>query len=395
MSENFQPFPHFSTDALHAGQDPEQWNCKAVVPLISLSTTFKQEAPGKHSGYEYTRAGNPTRTCLEACFAAIEGGKHACVFSSGLAATGTVTSLLDLDDHIIAMDDLYGGTNRFFRNIGKARGIKTSFADMRNPEHVKKALTPKTKLVWIETPTNPTMRLVDIKAVAEIAHAYNADIMVAVDNTFTTSYFQRPLSLGADIVFHSVTKYLNGHSDVLMGALMLNSTTLYEKLQWHQLAAGAVPSPFDCYLVNRGLKTLAVRLKQHQHNALTLAKHLEGHPKIEKVIHPGLPSHPQHDLAVKQQRGFSGMLTIYVKGGLKEASTFLSSLKVFTLAESLGGYESLAELPSLMTHASVSAEERAKLDISDSLIRLSVGLEDIEDLIADVNQALDKAIPSD
>lgn len=393
MSDNFQPFPHFSTDALHAGQDPGQWNCKAVVPLISLSTTFKQEAPGKHAGYEYTRAGNPTRTCLEACMAAIEGGKHACVFSSGLAATSTVTSLLQHGDHIVAMDDLYGGTNRLFRNIGKARGLETSFVDMRNPEEVRKAITPKTRLVWIETPTNPTMRIVDIKAVSEIAHSF-PDVLVVVDNTFTTSYFQRPLSLGADIVFHSVTKYLNGHSDVLMGALMLNSTEIYEKLNWHQLAGGAVPSPFDCYMVNRGLKTLAVRMKQHQSNALALAKHLEAHPKVEKVIHPGLASHPQNELAKKQQRGFSGMLTIYVKGGLEESSKFLSSLRVFTLAESLGGYESLAELPSIMTHASISAEERAKLGISDALVRLSVGLEDIEDLISDVDQALDKAIPS-
>ncbi|XP_033730904.1 cystathionine gamma-lyase-like [Pecten maximus] len=285
--ENLKPFKHFATDAIHAGQEPEQWKCKAVVPMISMSTTFKQEGPGQHCGYEYSRSGNPTRNCLEKCIAALEGAKLGMVFASGLATTTAITHLLKQGDHIVSMNDLYGGTNRYFKKVASRMGIETSFVDCTVAKNVGAAIKPNTKMVWMETPTNPTMQLVDIEAVVSVVRASNQDIFVVVDNTFMSSYFQRPLSLGADIVMHSLTKYMNGHSDSVMGALATNSDKLGEELRFLQNAFGPIPSPFDCFLVNRGLKTLHVRMKEHMKNGLAVAKFLESHRCVEKVIHPG------------------------------------------------------------------------------------------------------------
>jgi len=391
--ENFTPFPSFATDALHVGQEPEQWKSMAVIPPISMSTTFKQYAPSEHTGYEYSRSGNPTRDCLEKCLASLEKAKYGMVFASGLAASNTLTFLLEKGDHIVSMDDVYGGTNRMFKQCTSRMGITTTFADCTDISQVEAAVQPNTKMVWVETPTNPTMKLVDIEAVVKVARTKaHKDCFVVVDNTFMSSYFQRPLELGADMVMHSLTKYMNGHSDSVMGAICTSNEGLAERVRFLQNAVGPVPSPFDSFLVNRGLKTLAVRMKQHMSNGLAVAKFLEADPRVEKVRHPGLPSHPQHELAKRQMRGYSGMVTVYIKGGKEEASTFLKNLKVFVLAESLGGVESLAELPSVMTHASVPLNEREKLGISDNMVRLSVGIEDEEDLIADLDQALAAAV---
>lgn len=389
--DDFVPYAHFSTQAIHVGQEPEQWGSRAVVPPISLATTFKQDEPGKHAGFEYSRSGNPTRNCVEKCIAALENGKHALLFSSGLAATMVVTNLLNAGDHIISMDDVYGGTNRYFRKVAERMNIETSFVDATDVELVRASMKPNTKLVWLETPTNPMMKVVDIAAVAKVAHQ-QPDVIVVVDNTFMSSYFQRPLDCGADMSMHSLTKYMNGHTDVVMGAVILNDDDVAARLRFLQNAIGAVPSPFDCFLVNRGLKTLPVRMKAHMNNGLAVARWLETNPRVTKVIHPGLKSHPHYELARRQMRGYSGMVTFYIKGGEDEARRFLSSLKIFTLAESLGGFESLAEHPGIMTHASVAREEREQLGISDSLVRLSVGLEDVTDLIADLDQALLTAV---
>ncbi|XP_046446163.1 cystathionine gamma-lyase-like isoform X2 [Daphnia pulex] len=383
--------PTFATRAIHDAQDPEQWDAMPVVLPISLATTFKQDAPAEFRSYEYGRSGNPTRTTFEKVLASLEGAKHGLTFASGLAASTTIVHLLSAGDHIVSMDDLYGGTNRYLRKVADRMNIKTTFVDATNPENVEKAIQENTKLVWVETPTNPTLKLVDIAAVAEIVHK-RENILLVVDNTFLSSYFQRPLELGADIVMHSLTKYMNGHSDVIMGAAMTNDDDVHTRLRFLQNAIGPVPSPFDCFLVNRSLKTLHLRMREHMKNGLAVARYLENHPCVERVIHPGLPSHPQHELAKRQCYGHSGMITIYIKGGLPESRAFFKALKVFTLAESLGGYESLAELPALMTHASVCAEERATLGITDNLIRLSVGLEDVGDLIADLDQALKAAV---
>uniref|UniRef100_A0A8D0TUR2 Cystathionine gamma-lyase n=2 Tax=Sus scrofa TaxID=9823 RepID=A0A8D0TUR2_PIG len=356
-SHGFLPrFQHFATQAIHAGQEPEQWASKAVVPPISLSTTFKQEAPGQHSGFEYSRSGNPTRNCLEKAVAVLDGAKYSLAFASGLAATVTITHLLKAGDQIISMDDVYG-------------------------------------LVWIETPTNPILKMIDIEACAQIVHKHG-DIILVVDNTFMSAYFQRPLALGADICMYSATKYMNGHSDVVMGLVSLNSETLHSRLRFLQNSLGAVPSPIDCYLCNRGLKTLQVRMEKHFENGMAVAQFLESHPLVEKVIYPGLPSHPQHELAKRQCTGCPGMISFYIKGSLHHAETFLKSLKLFTLAESLGGYESLAELPAIMTHSSVPKSDREVLGIRDTLIRLSVGLEDKQDLMDDLDQALKAAHPT-
>ncbi|OXB66604.1 hypothetical protein ASZ78_013863 [Callipepla squamata] len=365
------PFAHFGTQAIHAGQEPEQWRSGALVPPVSLSTTFKQQAPGQHAGYDYSRCGNPTRTCLEKAVAVLDGAKYSLAYASGLAATVNVTHLLKAGDTIICMDDVYGGTNRYFRKIAMEMGLN---------------------LVWIETPTNPTLKVIDIQGCANVIRKHK-DILLAVDNSFMSAYFQRPLSLGADICMYSATKYMNGHSDVVMGLVSVNRDDLYEKLNFLQGSLGAIPSPFDCYLCNRGLKTLRLRMNQHFSNALAVGRFLESNPRVEKVIYPGLPSHPQHELVKKQCTGCPGMLSFYIKGNLKHATAFLKSIKVFTLAESLGGYESLAELPAVMTHASVPKEEREALGISDTLIRLSIGLEDEEDLLQDLDQALKAAIP--
>lgn len=391
MAEDFgylKNDPTFSTRAIHAGNDPEQWNSMAVVPPISMATTFKQDGPADFRQFEYGRSGNPTRNCLEKCLASLENAKHGLTFSSGLAATTTITHLLSAGDHLISMDDLYGGTNRYFRRVATRLGIEVTFVDAVDPNKVKAALKSNTKMIWIETPTNPTLKIVDIAAVAEIAKSQK-DVFMVVDNTFMSSYFQRPLNFGADLVMHSLTKYMNGHSDVIMGAICTNRDDLHERLRFLQNAIGPVPSPFDCYLVNRSLKTLAVRMEQHMRNSIAVARFLEKHPCVEKVIHPILPSHPQHELAKRQCYGHSGMMTFYIKGNNLEASKkFFKQLKVFTLAESLGGYESLVELPSVMTHASVLPEDRAKLGITDGLIRISCGLENTDDLVNDLDQAL-------
>ncbi|XP_072540483.1 cystathionine gamma-lyase-like isoform X2 [Salminus brasiliensis] len=384
-------FSSFATDAIHVGQEPEQWNSMAVVPPISLSTTFKQYGPGKHAGFEYSRSGNPTRRCLERAVAALDGAKHCVALASGLAATVTVTHMLKSGDGIVCMNDVYGGTNRYFQRIAAEIGYDISFADCTKTEVLKATLKSNTKMLWIETPSNPTMKVVDIQACSDIAHEYSKDIIVVVDNTFMSAYFQRPLALGADICMYSATKYMNGHSDVVMGLISVNREDLYERLKFLQNALGAVPSPFDCYMCNRGLKTLHLRMKQHFKNAMAVAQFLEADPRVDKVIFPGLPSHPQHELMKKQCTGCPGMITFYIKGKLENATAFLSNLKLFALAESLGGYESLAEHPAIMTHASVPEKERKELGISDTLIRLSVGLEDEEDIIADLNQALGAA----
>ncbi|KAM4721770.1 cystathionine gamma-lyase-like [Rhinophrynus dorsalis] len=392
MEGYLEGFEHFATQAIHTGQEPEQWTSMAVVPPISLSTTFKQYGPGEHAGFEYSRSGNPTRNCLEKAVAALDGAKYCLAYASGLAATVNIAHLLKSGDEIICNSDVFGGTNSYFRKIASEMGLKVTFVDCSKLRYLEAAITTDTKLLWIETPTNPTLTVIDIQGCADIAHKHK-DIIFAVDNTFMSAYFQRPLALGADICMYSATKYMNGHTDVVMGLVSVNCDKLYEKLKFLQNAIGAIPSPFDCYLCNRGLKTLHLRMKQHFQNGLAVAKFLEMDPRVDKVIFPGLPSHPQYELTKKQSTGVPGMITFYIKGNLEHAKTFLKSLKVFALATSLGGYESLAEHPAIMTHASVPEEDRAVLNISDSLIRLSIGLEDIEDIIGDLDQALRAAHP--
>ncbi|XP_041506290.1 cystathionine gamma-lyase [Microtus oregoni] len=385
-------FQHFATQAIHVGQEPEQWNSRAVVLPISLATTFKQDSPGQSSGFVYGRSGNPTRNSLEKAVAALDGAKHCLAFASGLAATTTITHLLKAGDEVICIDEVYGGTNRYFRRVAPEFGLKVSFVDCTQIKLLESAITPQTKLVWIETPTNPTLKMTDIEACARIVHKHE-DIILVVDNTFMSAYFQRPLALGADICMCSATKYMNGHSDVVMGLVSVNSDELNNRLRFLQNSIGAIPSPFDCYLCCRGLKTLQVRMEKHFKNGMAVATFLESNPRVEKVIYPGLPSHPQHELAKRQCTGCPGMVSFYIKGALRHSETFLKSLKLFILAESLGGYESLAELPAIMTHASVPEKDRATLGISDTLIRLSVGLEDEKDLIEDLDQALKAAHP--
>ncbi|KAJ0182403.1 hypothetical protein K1T71_001772 [Dendrolimus kikuchii] len=388
MAENgfLEHRPGFATLAIHAGQEPEKWKSASVVPPIVTSTTFKQPAPAEHTGFEYGRSGNPTRNTLEECLAALDGGKHGLTFASGLGATTTLVALLSTGDHIISSDDVYGGTNRLLRQVVSRMGIETTFVDFSDIKKVSSAIRENTRMIWLETPTNPLLKVVDIAAISKIAKN-RGNIIVVVDNTFLTPYLQRPLDFGADIVVYSLTKYMNGHSDVIMGAAIVNDDSLEARLRFLQNAMGVVPSPMDCYLVNRSLKTLALRMEQHKKSSLVIARWLEKHPKVTQVLHPGLNSHLQHDLAKNQTHGHSGVFSFYHTGGLQESRRFLSALKVFILAESLGGYESLAELPSVMTHASVPAEQRAELGITDSLIRLSVGLEDTEDLVDDLDQA--------
>lgn len=375
----------FETRAVHAGIEPEATSGAVMTPIFQTST-YAQASPGEHQGYEYSRTDNPTRTVLQAQLADLESANHALVFSSGLASIDAVLNTLSAGDHIVAGDDLYGGTYRLFTKVAERRGLTFSFVRAQDPAAVDAAMTDRTRLVWIETPTNPLLNLVDIRAVAEVAHARGA--LVGVDNTFMSPYFQRPLELGADIVMHSMTKYLNGHSDVVMGALMLRDADLYGRLKFLQNSIGAVPGPFDCWLVLRGLKTLALRMRQHAANAQIIAEWLEAHPKVERVIYPGLPSHPQHELAKRQADGFGGMITFFLKGGLEESRRFLSAVQLHTLAESLGGVESLIEHPAIMTHASVPAEVRAEIGLTDNLIRVSAGIEAAEDLIADLSQAM-------
>jgi cystathionine gamma-synthase len=372
----------FATRAIHAGQDPDPATGAVIVPIYQTST-FAQEAVGVHKGYDYARSGNPTRTALETALAALDGGTHALAFASGLAAESTVMMLLSAGDHVIGGDDAYGGTYRLFTKVFARLGISFDFVDTRDPEEVAEAIRPQTRLVWLETPTNPLLKLADIAKIAEVARPRGA--LTLVDNTFASSYLQRPLEQGADIVLYSTTKYMGGHSDVVGGALVLNDDALYERLKFLQNAAGGVPGPFDSWLVLRGLKTLAVRMRAHSENALAVAQFLAEHPAVEQVIYPGLPSHPQHDLARRQMRGFGGMISLVLKGGEAAAHALVTRTKLFTLAESLGGVESLIELPAAMTHASVAG---SPLEVPAGLVRLSVGIEEREDLIADLEAAL-------
>lgn len=375
----------FGTRAIHAGQSPDP-TTGAVMTPIYMTSTYVQQAPGVHKGFEYSRTQNPTRFALQDCLASLEGGKHGLVFASGLAATSTIIQLLDAGDHVIAGDDLYGGTFRLFDKVFRRHGMEFSYVDpVGGGDAVKAALRPNTKLVWVETPTNPMLKLCDIASVAQVCR--DAGVLLAVDNTFMTPFNQQPLSLGADLVCHSMTKYLNGHSDVVGGAIMTNSDELHQRLAFLQNAVGACTSPVDSFMVLRGLKTLHVRMERHEQNARALAEWLQGHAQVERVIYPGLPSHPQHALAKKQQRGFGGMISFDLRGDLDAAKRFLSTCELFALAESLGGVESLAEHPAIMTHASVPPERRRELGINDGFIRLSVGIEDLDDLKADLERA--------
>jgi cystathionine gamma-lyase len=373
------------TLAIHGGQAPDK-ETGAVMPPIHLSSTFAQEGPGKHKGYEYSRTDNPTRRTLEHCLAALESGKHGLAFASGCAATTTVMQLLRPGDHVVACDDVYGGTFRILDKLFVPMGIRVSWVDLTAPSALDAAIEPATKLVWVESPTNPLLKVVDLRMTLAITRAHG--VMCAVDNTFATPIAQRPLELGADLVVHSTTKYLNGHSDVVGGAIVARRDDLNDQLRFLQNAAGAVPSPFDCFLVLRGIKTLPLRMQRSSESALRLASWLEQHPAVARVIYPGLPSHPQHALAQAQMALAGGMITIVLKGGAGAAVRMLERSKLFTCAESLGGVESLIEHPATMTHASVPEAARQKLGIDGGLVRLSVGLEAASDLQADLEQAL-------
>lgn len=377
----------FATRAIHAGQSPDP-TTGAIMTPIYLSSTYVQESPGVHKGWEYSRTHNPTRRAFENCLASLEGGTHGFAFASGCAATTTILHLFKQGDHIIAGDDMYGGTFRLFDKVLKNDGMQFSYVDLTKPENFAKAIQPNTKMVWLETPTNPTLKLVDIKKIS--AEAKKHGILVVVDNTFMSPYFQRPLQLGADIVVHSITKYIGGHSDVVGGACVTNRAELADRLQFLTNSMGGIQATFDAFLCLRSLKTLPIRMKAHEANAMAIAKFLEGHPKVQKVIYPGLASHPQHSLAKEQMLGMGGMITFFIKGGMDEARKFLENVSVFALAESLGGVESLIEHPAIMTHASVPPENRKALGIDDTLIRLSVGIEDLEDLMNDLKSAFDK-----
>ncbi|CEI91445.1 Putative Cystathionine gamma-lyase [Rhizopus microsporus] len=378
----------FGTRAVHAAQRPDP-TTGAVIPALSLSTTYKQSAAGVHTGFEYSRSGNPNRNNFEEAMAELEGAKYGLAFASGSATTATIVNSLEKGAHLISVNDVYGGTYRYFTKVANKLGIEATFVNLSDPANIEKEFKPNTKLVWIETPTNPTLRVIDIKAIAERAHAHGA--LLVVDNTFMSPYFQNPISLGADIVVHSVTKYINGHSDVVMGVAVMNDKETYEQLKFMQNSLGAVPAPFDCFLARRGLMTLEVRMQRHAENAQAVAEYLETNQYVDEVIYPGLPSHPNHELAKKQQRGFGGMISFRMKGSLDNVNKFLQNLHHITLAESLGGVESLVEVPAIMTHGSVSAEDRAILGITDTLVRVSIGIENKEDLIADLKQALEKA----
>jgi cystathionine gamma-lyase len=374
----------FATRAIHAGQEPDP-TTGAIMTPVYLTSTYVQESPGVHKGWEYSRTHNPTRKAYENCMASLEGGKYGFAFASGCAATTTILQMLKQGDHVIAGDDMYGGTFRLFDKVLKNNGLEFSYLDLTKPENFKNGIKPQTKLIWLETPTNPTLKLIDIKAITSMAA--QKGIITVVDNTFMSPYFQRPLSLGADIVVHSATKYIGGHSDVVGGVAVTSRSDIAEKMAFLSNSMGGIASPFDSFMC---LRTLPLRMRAHEKNATAVAEFLEAHSKVTKVIYPGLKSHPQHALAREQMLGMGGMITFYVKGGLESARTFLENLNVFALAESLGGVESLVEHPAIMTHASVPPENRKALGIDDSLIRLSVGVEDLEDLLQDLKQAFDK-----
>jgi cystathionine gamma-lyase len=376
----------FATRTIHAGQQPDP-TTGAIMPPIYATSTYVQESPGVHKGYEYSLTQNPTRMAYERCVADLESGAHGFAFASGMAAIGTILELIDSGSHVISLDDLYGGTRRLFSGVReRSTGLEFSYVDMTDTSEVEQALQDNTRMIWIESPSNPLLKIVDFRAIAEIAAG--KDILLVCDNTFATPYLQRPLELGCDIVMHSATKFLNGHSDMVGGIAVTADAELAERLAYLQNSIGAVAGPFDSFLALRGLKTLDVRMERHCRSAAAIAAWLAGDSRVDRVLYPGLESHPQHELAKAQMSDFGGIVTFYIKGELAEARRFLESCEVFALAESLGGVESLVDHPGIMTHASVPEKERAALGISDQLIRLSVGIEDLDDLIADLDRAL-------
>jgi cystathionine gamma-lyase len=375
----------FETRAIHAGQEPDP-TTGAIMTPVYLTSTYVQKSPGVHKGYEYSRSHNPTRKAYEACIANLESGKHGFAFASGCSAALIALHMFKSGDHIVAGDDMYGGTFRLFDKILKPNGFQFDYADLTAPDNFDKVVKPNTKMLWIETPTNPMMKLVDIRALSKKAH--DRGVLVCVDNTFMSPYFQRPLELGADLVMHSSTKFINGHSDMVGGVVVVNQEALAERLFFLSNAMGPIASPFDSFLAMRSLKTLAVRMNAHDENGRAVAEFLRSQPKVEKVIYPGFKDHPQHELAKRQTHGFGGMISFVLKGGIAETRRFLENVKVFSLAESLGGVESLVNHPAIMTHASVPPETRQRLGITDSLVRLSVGIETQKDLIHDLEQAL-------
>ena len=382
----------FETKVIHAGQAPDPQTGAVMTPIYATST-YAQSSPGEHKGYDYARTRNPTRDALEACLAGLEGGAAGFAFASGMAAIGTVLELLDAGSHVVAMHDLYGGSYRILERVRKrSAGMESTFTDLTSIENLEKSIRPNTRMVWVETPTNPMLKIVDLEAIAAAARKHQ--LISVCDNTFASPWIQRPLELGFDIVVHSTTKYLNGHSDVIGGAAILRDDALKEKLSFLQNAVGGVPSPFDCFLTLRGIKTLAVRMERHCSNALEVSLFLEKHPKVQKVIYPGLATHPQHLLASRQmQQRYGGMVTVILKGGaegaMRASTRFLERCELFTLAESLGGVESLVEHPAIMTHASLPEDVRAGLGIDAGLVRLSVGIESVDDLIAELKHALE------
>jgi cystathionine beta-lyase/cystathionine gamma-synthase len=375
----------FETKAICVGQAADQATGATIVPIYQTST-FTQEEVNKNKGYEYSRVANPTRTALDACLASLEEGKYGLTFSSGLAAEHSILSLLKPGDNVIVPEDMYGGTYRLIKEIFEPYSITFTFTDFADIEQINKSFLPSTKMVWIETPTNPTLKIFDIGAISELSHKKNA--IVIVDNTFLSPFFQKPLLLGADIVVHSTTKYINGHSDIIGGAVILNSPELFKRIQLVQKSIGAVPSPFDSWLTLRGVKTLAIRMKQHELNAFQVARFLKNQPNVLEVFFPGLETHPGYEIAKKQMTGFGGVVSFKLKGGLQECNTFFKKLKIFQLADSLGGIESLANYSALMTHDYFPVELREKIGVTDNLIRLSVGIENIDDLIQDLKNAL-------
>ncbi|MBL8744859.1 MAG: PLP-dependent transferase [Phycisphaerae bacterium] len=394
---SIDPTVRLATKVIHAGQRPDPVT-GAVMPPISVSSTYAQESPGVHKGFEYSRSHNPTRYALERMVAHLEGtgiseeydpSCGAFAFSSGLAAIGTCLELLDSGSHMVAMDDLYGGTNRLFSRVrARSQGLKIAYADLTDESRLRAAMTAETKMVWVETPTNPNLKLADLSMISRVAKGVNKECILVCDNTFASPIIQRPLEHGFDVVMHSSTKYLNGHSDVVGGLLATNDPQVCAQLRFLQNAIGSVMGPFDAYLTLRGIKTLDIRMQRHAQSAMKIAQWLESHAAVERVVYPGLPSHPQHAIAKRQMNGFGGMITIYLKGGLDEARRMLENVRIFALAESLGGVESLIEHPAIMTHASLSPDTRRMLGISDTMVRLSIGIEDADDLIADLEHGL-------
>ncbi|MBD3298682.1 MAG: cystathionine gamma-synthase [candidate division Zixibacteria bacterium] len=375
----------FETAAIHVGQEPEEVTGAIIVPIFQTAT-YAQPAIGEHKGYEYSRTHNPTRTAMQECLAALEGGRHGLAFASGMAAASTTMTLLKQGDHIISSDDVYGGIFRVFEKVFREWGFDFTFVNTSDLSEIEAAIKPTTKMLWMETPTNPLLKITDLKGAADIAKRHN--LISVVDNTFASPYFQRPLEHGADIVLHSTSKFLNGHADVVGGALVTSNDQLHERLAFSQNAMGTIPGPFDSWLILRGMKTLGVRMRQHEANAKAVVDHLKSHKRVKTVLYPGLPEFPNHDVAKKQMSGFGSLISFYIDGGEGEARSICKSTRVFRLAESLGGVESLIEHPALMTHASIPREMRESRGLGDSLIRLSVGIEHADDLIADLDQAL-------